>query len=365
VRAAVIRGPGQLAVEELDRPVPGPGEVLVRVAASGVCQSDLSVVEGRVPIPFPAVLGHEGSGVVEALGAGIADLEVGDHVVMSITPGCGLCFQCQNGSFGLCESVRSLDGTLTNGAVRLWKGGERINHYLFQSSFAEYVVITRWSAVKIRRDAPLDVAALLGCGVITGYGAVVRKARVGVGETVLVVGVGGVGLSVVMAAAVSGAATIICVDSKPAACELAMKMGGTHSVVVGSDTDLVGEVMRVTGRGVDYAFDAVGSSKTAGTAFGCLRAGGELVVIGLSGHEASCSVPLYSLIKERRVTGTTNGSIRPQVDIPAALDLFMDGKLPIGQLVQRRYRLEDIGAALSDLKTGVGRGVIVLNEQAV
>jgi Zn-dependent alcohol dehydrogenase len=359
VKAAVVRGPGRLKIEEIDRPTPGPGEVLVRTAATGVCQSDMSIVEGRVPIPFPAVLGHEGAGVIEALGPGVDDLEIGDHVVMSITPGCGLCFQCQNGSFSLCETVRSLDGTLTNGAVRLSKGSEQIHHFLFQSSFAEHVVVTRWSAVKIRQDAPLECAALLSCGVITGYGAVVRKARVGVGETVLVVGGGGVGLSVVMASAASGARTVICVDTKPEACQLAMKLGATHTIIVGADTDVAAETMRITGRGVDHAFDVVGSTQTAATAFASLRAGGELVMIGMHGHDATCNVPVYGLIKERRVTGTSNGSIRPQVDIPVALDLFMEGKFPIDQLIQRRYELDDIQSALDDLKTGVGRGVVL------
>jgi Zn-dependent alcohol dehydrogenase len=362
MRAAVVRKPGTIEIEQIDRPRPGPGEVLVKVVATGVCRSDLSAFLGKVPVPLPVVLGHEGAGIVEELGAGVDDLEPGDHVVMSITPGCGMCFQCQSGSFGLCERAagRSIGGVLANGAIRISKGDEQLHHFLFQSSFAEYAVIARWSAVKIDSDLSLEVASLVACGVITAYGAVARKAKVGLGESVLVIGAGGVGLSVIMTAAASGASPIICADTKPEACALAMELGATHTVVVGPDVDLPSIVMDLTGHGVDHAFDVVGTSPTITTAFNCLRAGGQAVAIGLSETTAVGSISLQGLIAERRLTGTTNGSIRPQVDIPAVLRLYREGRFPLDHLITRRYSLEGVGDALGDLEGGTGRGMIFL-----
>jgi Zn-dependent alcohol dehydrogenase len=362
MRAAVVRQPGSIEIEEIDRPQPGPGEVLVKVAASGVCRSDLSAFLGKVTVPLPIVLGHEGAGVVEEVGEGVDDLEPGDHVVMSITPGCGMCFQCQNGSFGLCEPAtgRSTGGVLANGAIRLSKGNERLHHFLLQSSFADYAVIARWSAVKIPSDISLEVASLVACGAITGYGAVTRKGLVRSGESVLVIGGGGVGLSVIMTAAAVGANPIICADTNPAASTLAVELGATDTILVGPDVDLPSIVMGITGRGADHAFDVVGTSSTITTAFNCLRAGGQAVAIGFSGPTAEGSIPVAGLVREKRLTGTTNGSIRPHVDIPAVLRLHQAGKFPLDRLITRRYPLENVADALADIDGGTGRGLIIL-----
>jgi len=197
MRAAVLRGPRSQQLEELDLPEPEAGEVRVRLVASGLCRSDLHAYEGHVPVPLPAVLGHEGAGLIDKVGANVTDLAVGDHVVMTITPGCGTCFQCQLGAFGLCEvgAPHFLDGGLIHGQRRLSQAGQPISHYLMQSSFAEYAVVERWNAVKIDKSIPLEIACLAACGLSTGFGAAINRAEIRPGEAVLVVGVGGVGLS--------------------------------------------------------------------------------------------------------------------------------------------------------------------------
>ena len=344
MKAAVVREPGKIGVEAVDRPEPGPDQVLVKVHAAGVCHTDLTALRGLVPLPLPLVLGHEGAGVVEALGSGVTGLEAGDHVVLSITYGCGRCRQCQKGAYGLCEvgAPVALGGVLPDGASRLAKDGERLHHFLFQSSFA-----------------PLDVVCLLGCGAITGYGAVIRRAKVAPGDSVLIIGAGGVGLAAVMAARLAGANPIIVSDVNDDALALAREVGATHTVNVSTGKTAVGEAQRLTGSGVDFAFDAVGTSATIDEAFQSLCNGGEAVAIGLADFAATASVPVFNLIYEKRLTGTNNGSIRPHVDSPAAVDLFMDGRLPLDRLITRRYDLDQVDTALADMDGGSGRGVIV------
>lgn len=362
MRAAVVREPGKVAVEAVDRPEPGPDQVLVKVAAAGVCHTDLTALRGLVPLPLPVVLGHEGAGVVEAVGCGVTGLEAGDHVILSITYGCSRCRQCQRGSYGLCEvgAPVALGGVLPDGKSRLAKDGERLHHFLFQSSFAEYAVVPAACAVKIRKDAPLDVVCLLGCGASTGYGAVIRRARVAPGESVLIIGAGGVGLAAVMASRLAGAHPVIVSDLNDDALALARELGATHTVNVSAGKSAVGEAQRLTGSGVDFAFDTVGTSATLEEAYHSLCNGGEAVAIGLADLAATAAIPLFSLIYEKRLTGTNNGSIRPHLDIPAAVDLYMEGRLPLDRLVTRRYDLDQVDTALTDMENGCGRGVIVL-----
>jgi Zn-dependent alcohol dehydrogenase len=360
MRAAVLREVGAISLEDLDLPQPGQGELRVKVRAVGVCRSDLSVYRGTVPAPLPIVLGHEGAGVIDAVGGGVHDLALGDHVVMTITPGCGTCPQCQLGAFALCEggSPHMLDGKLARGQQRLHKGSEVINHFILQSSFAEYAVIDRWAAVKIPDDVPFDIACLTACGVTTGFGAVVNRAATAVGESVLVIGAGGVGLAAVLGSVTCGAGRIIVADKSVAALELARDLGATDVVVVDDTTDLVAETQARTGRGVDVAIDAVGTAGTVADAFNSLRKGGRAVVIGVADASAMVSIPLYSLIDERVLTGSTNGSIRPHVDIPRILDLYRSGRLALDKLVTRRYRLDDLERAFAELGVQPGRAVI-------
>ena len=361
MKAAVVREYGTVEVEDIDVPEPGPRDVLVRVQASGICRSDITALKGAVPVPLPLVLGHEGAGVVERVGTAVTSVEPGDHVVMTITNGCGLCFQCQRGARGLCElnAPRGLAGTMGDGSVKLSKAGEPVHHYLFQSSLAEYAVISETCAVNIRRDVPFETAALLACGFSTGYGAVTRKAQLGPGENALVIGLGGVGLAVVMSARTAGASTVIGVDRSEAACALARELGATHTIVGAPDTDLAAEVRSLVARGVDHAFDVVGTSETINAAFNSLRNGGQAVAIGLADLGAAATVPVFSLIYEKTLTGVTNGSIRPHLDIPAALDLHMNGQLPIDGLITRRYKIDDISTALHELGSGGGRSVVL------
>jgi Zn-dependent alcohol dehydrogenase len=360
MKAAVVRDVGKVQVEEIDQPLFGDNHVLVRLAATGLCHTDITVLNGLYPVPMPVVLGHEGAGVVEAVGDSVSGIGPGDHVVLSITDGCGRCFQCQNGALGLCEeaSPRALGGALADGSVLLRKGDEQIHHFLFQSSFAEYAIVSASSAIPIRKDISLEVASLLGCGVSTGYGAVVRRAMVRPGETVLVIGLGGVGLAVVMAARAAGAGTIVAADLSPAACDLAGSVGATHVVHAGDDVDLASEVHSVVPRGVDHAFDAVGNATTIAQSIASVRFGGQAIAIGLNDLSAVASVSLFELIYEKRLTGTYNGSIRPHIDIPAALELYAGGRLPIDRLITRRYSLDEIGTALDEFGSFAGRAVI-------
>jgi Zn-dependent alcohol dehydrogenase len=360
MRAAVLRAPRSQQIEELDLPEPEAGEVRVRLVASGLCRSDLHAYEGHVPVPLPAVLGHEGAGVIDKVGANVSDLTVGDHVVMTITPGCGTCFQCQLGAFGLCEvgAPHFLDGGLIHGQRRLSQSGEPINHYLMQSSFAEYAVVERWNAVKIDESIPLEIACLAACGLSTGFGAAINRAQVRPGETVLVVGVGGVGLSAAIGAAASGAARVIVADPNPAACALALELGATDAIELTAASDLVAEVHQLVPRGVDASVDAVGTPATVLSAFNALRHGGRLVILGVADATSMVSVPLYSFIQQKVITGSTNGSIRPQVDIPRILERYTSGRLPLGKLITSRYPLDEINTAFAEIGQRPGRAVI-------
>jgi Zn-dependent alcohol dehydrogenase len=360
MRAAVLRAPGSQQIEELDLPEPEAGEVRVRLAASGLCRSDLHAYQGRVPVPLPAVLGHEGAGVIDKVGANVTDLGVGDHVVMTITPGCGTCVQCQLGAFGLCEvgAPHFLDGGLIHGQRRLSKAGEPINHYLMQSSFAEYAVVERWNAVKIDKSIPLEIACLAACGLSTGFGAAINRAQITVGEAALVVGVGGVGLAAAIGAASAGAARVIAADTNPAACALALELGATDAIELTPDDDLVSEVHKLVPRGVDASIDAVGTPATVLAAFSALRYGGRLVILGVADSTSMVQVPLYSFIQQKIITGSTNGSIRPHVDIPRILERYTSGRLPLEKLITSSYSLDQINPAFGEIGTRPGRAVI-------
>jgi Zn-dependent alcohol dehydrogenase len=360
VRAAVLREIGSVAIEDIDRPVPKPGEVLVKLAATGICHTDKTMVNGGIPAALPLVLGHEGAGVVEEVGPGVDSVRVGDHVVLSIVVSCGNCYQCALGNLSICEvgSVMSPGGLMLDGTTRLSKGDEELYSLLCQSSLAEYAVVSAQSAVPIRRDVPLTVASLLACGAGTGYGAAVRRAQVSVGASVVVVGCGGVGLAAIMGARVRGATTIIAVDPNPVARELAEKVGATHSLDPTRDR-VLREVNAVTERGADYAFDAVGRKGTVELAFQCVRPGGEVVAIGIDDATNEVEVDLYSLLMQKRLTGTFAGSLIPRIDIPAALDLYADGRLPLDVLVSETYGIEDVPRLLDpEFTLPPGRAVV-------
>jgi len=361
MRALVMRGEHDIRVEELDTPEPGPDEIRVQMVASGVCHTDATVLNGKMPVPTPIVLGHEGAGIVDKVGQNVTGFSIGDHVVASIVIGCGSCPQCARGSRELCPTTMqcAFGGTMLDGSRRLSRNGEEVNSFFCQSSFAEYAVVPANAAMRVRKDAPVETVALLGCGVMTGIGAVTRRAKVGPGSSVVVIGVGGVGLSSMMGAKAAGACPIIAVDLVDEKLEFAKQFGATHAINSTSQ-DVAAEVLDITGWGADYAFDAVGAKGTLEMAFAAVRAGGEVVAIGLADVTATVTVDIFSLLMQKRLTGTFGGSINPQVDIPATVDSFMQGALPLDRLVSKKYALDEAYAAFSDMAAGrIARGIIV------
>jgi len=356
VRAAVFNGPGQpVRVTEVELAPPRAGEVEVAVAAAGVCHSDLHIVRGDWPHPTPVVLGHEGSGVVAAVGPGVTALSPGDHVVLSWVPACGRCRYCRLGRPAQCQlaaEVIAPGGVLYDGTSRLRIGGEPAYHYLGVSSFAERVVVPETGAIRVRQDAPLELAALAGCAVATGVGAVRNTAAVQPGATVAIIGCGGVGLSCVQGARLAGAARIVAVDVVADKLAVARRLGATDAVhadgrpVVAALRDLVPE-------GLDYVFDAIGKIETTEQAIAALGLGGSAVLVGLppSGRQARFD-PLALAEADQRILGCNYGSITPQRDIPLMVDLVMSADLDLESMVSARRPLAEAADALADLSTG-------------
>ncbi len=365
MRAAVLRAVNEpLAIEDLDLARPGPQEVTIRLAASGVCHSDWNLVSGVTQNPFPVVLGHEGAGVVEQLGEGVTTVSVGDHVVLSWLPSCGRCFYCSQGRPVLCEwsTPAMLAGTMPDGTTRLASNGHAVYHFSFLSTFAERCVVPEASCVPIREDAPLSVAALVGCAVMTGVGAVVNRARVEPGSSVAVFGAGGVGLSAILGARLAGAGAIVAVDPVPFKRELAVELGATHTLDPEAG-DVASEIRGLAGgRGADYAFDTSGAPGLVATAYDSVRPGGTVVAVGIPPEDAEARIPAPRLPREEKVvTGSLYGSCRPHVDMPLVLDLYMAGRLDLDRLVTRTYGLDEVNEAFAAMNAGeVARGVIEL-----
>src|SRR3990172_8130081 len=354
-----------LVVEEVTLDAPKTGEVLVRIAAGGVCHSDLSVIDGTLPLPTPIVLGHEGAGVVETVGPGVTSLKAGDHVVLSWRPGRIRCPFCPRGHPYLCAlaSRMSLSGAMLDGTRRLRRGADEIFHMTQTSSMAEYAVVPETGAIVIDPDIPLDKAALVGCAVTTGVGAVFNTARVEAGASVAVFGCGGVGLSVVQGARIAGADPIIAVDLLDSKLEAAKRLGATHAVNAKSG-DAAARIRDLTGgQGADYAFEATGNPDVVGQAYDSVRRGGKVVVIGVANMMAQISVPHLTLVlQEKAVLGSCYGSARPQLDMPRLLKLYKAGRLKLDEMVTRTYKLSEVNRAFDDLRNGVNlRGVLVFS----
>jgi S-(hydroxymethyl)glutathione dehydrogenase/alcohol dehydrogenase len=361
MKAAVFYQPKQpLSVEELDLQEPKAEEVLVRVAAAGVCHSDLHFVDGLLPHPVPAVLGHEGAGVVEAVGEGVTYVQPGDHVILCFTPSCGECVYCVAGRPNLCiEGGRAAArGTLMDGTTRLSKNGRPVYHMAATACFAERTVVPEGGVVKIREDIPLDRAALISCGVMTGVGAAILTARVEVGSSVAVIGCGGVGLNVIQGAAIAGAARIIAVDILDSKLEKAAQFGATDGVNAAKE-DPVAAIRRISPGGVDYAFEVIGRAETMRQAYDAARRGGMAVVVGLGPANVDVPIPASSFVQEKVLKGSSFGSARPRIDMPKLVDLYRAGKLKLDELISRRYPLERINEAMEVLRGGdVARSVI-------
>ncbi len=354
-QAAVLREPG-LPVEILDVELGSPhdGEILVRIAACGVCASDLHVVDGDIPEPLPLVLGHEASGVVAETGGGVVRAKPGDHVVLALVPSCGECEACRAGRPNFCEQGERMaaTGTLADGTSRLSSRGETLHHFNSVSAFAEYAVVPESVAVPIRDDVPLDVAALVGCAALTGWGAVTRTAAVEPGSSVAVWGCGGVGLAVVQAARLAGAAPIVAIDVRAEKLELAERLGATATVTARASADTARRVRHATGGGVDYAFEAIGREETIREAWEAVRPGGTAVVVGLPPKGSTVTIDTWGFINEKTIKGCFLGSARIEEDIPRLVDLYAEGKLLLDELVTARISLSDLPAAFERLRSG-------------
>jgi NDMA-dependent alcohol dehydrogenase len=364
VRAAVLREVnGLLTVEDVELAEPGAGEVEVRLAAAGVCHSDWNVISGATTNPLPVVLGHEGAGVVVAVGSGVETVAEGDHVVLSWLPACGQCFYCAQGRHVLCDVAMAdmFRGTLPGGALRLSQNGCPLYHYSYLSAFAERCIVPEGCCVRIRDDAPFDVAALVGCAVMTGYGAAVNRARVEPGSVVAVFGAGGVGLSAVMGARLAGAGAVVAVDPVEFKRKTALELGATHALDPASEDVLASLQALTDGRGADVALDTAGVPGVVAQAYGAVRRGGTVVAVGLPAEGLTADLPAADIPREEKiVTGSFYGSCDPQVDMPRVLDLYMDGQLPLDRLVTRTYPLEEINEAFAAMSSGeVARAVIV------
>jgi alcohol dehydrogenase len=343
-----------LSWQELDLQEPGEGEVLVKIRAAGLCHSDLSVMNGTRPRPTPMALGHEAAATVEKLGPGVTDLEPGDHVVMVFVPSCGHCPACSEGRPALCEpgNAHNKEGTLLSGARRLSRGGEPVHHHLGVSCFAEYAVCSRWSLVKIDREVPFEHAALFGCAVLTGVGAAVNTANVRPGQSVAVVGLGGVGLAALLGARAAGAEQIVAVDLLPEKLELARRLGATDTVLAGRD-ETAEEVRAATRGGVHAAIETAGVVRAVELAFAITRIGGTTVTAGLSHPDTRISVhPVTLVAEERTLKGSYVGSCIPVRDVDRYVRLYKAGQLPVDQLLTDTLRPQDLNAAFDKLDAG-------------
>ncbi len=363
VTGAVLRAMGlpkpyaesrPLELVELELEGPGRGEILVRVRAAGLCHSDLSVIDGSRPRVMPMVLGHEAAGEVVEVGPGIGALAPGDHVVLAFVPSCGTCVPCHAGRAALCEpgAAANVAGALLSGARRWRDGaGNELHHHMGVSAFADHVVVSERSAVRVDPRLPFETAAMFGCAVLTGVGAVMHAARVGLGDSVAVFGLGGVGLAALLGAREAGAGVVIGVDIVPAKLEHAHALGATH--VVPGGPDAVEAVREATGGGATYVIETAGSAGVLAQAYAATRRGGTTVTVGLPHPEQMLSIPAVSLVvEEKTLRGSYLGSSVPARDIPALVALHQAGRLPVDRLITHRLTPEELNEGFDRLAGG-------------
>ena len=360
MKAAVFRAVNEpMAVEEIAIDKPGPREVLVRTAAAGVCHSDMHFFNGTYPGQTPCVLGHESAGVVEEVGSAVRYVRPGDHVITCLSVFCGHCEYCLTGHMSLCQEPEVRRGA--EDAPRLSKDGAGLTQFANLGSFAEKMLVHEHSVAKIRDDIPLDRAALIGCAVTTGVGAVIHTAAVEPGATVAVIGCGGVGLSCVNGAAIAGASRVVAVDTVAAKLQLAGNFGATD-MVNASDGDAVQQVRDLTGGGVHYSFEAIGLKATAEQAFRMLRPGGTATVIGMIPPGEMVQLHGPDFLAEKKIQGSMMGSNRFRVDMPRFVDFYLQGRLHLDEMISKRIGLGDVTDALLALNTGeMARSVIVFD----
>ena len=357
IRAAVAFEAGRpLQIEEIDLAGPREGECLVRLAATGVCHTDAYTLSGSDPEGlFPAVLGHEGAGVIEEVGPGVRDLAAGDHVIPLYTAECRECKFCLSGKTNLCGRVRETQGRglMPDGTSRLSHNGKMLHHYMGTSTFAEYTIVPEVSLAKIRKDAPLDKVCLLGCGVTTGIGAVLNTAKVTPGSTVAIFGLGGVGLSAIQGAVMAGADRIIGIDTNPKKFELAGQLGATEFFDPTEVDDLEAAIIEATDGGVDYSFECIGNVELMGTALRCTHKGwGQAIIVGVAGAGQEIHARPFLLVTGRSWRGTAFGGVRGRTQLPGFVDRYMSGRIKIDELISATRPLDEINEAFDAMHEG-------------
>ena len=361
IKAAILYEVGKpLKVEQVTLDEPQEHEILVKLVACGTCHSDLHFMKGDMPVPTPVVVGHEGAGIVEKVGPGVTTFKPGDRVVLMVSFSCGKCRFCVEGRPTRCvENLPIMSmATLPGGGKRLRKGDQELYHLFGLACFAEYAVVHERSAVKVREDAPLDVVCLLGCGTSTGIGAAINTTRMKAGESIVIYGCGGVGLSAIMGAKLAGAGIIIAVDKLEYKLKMAKELGADH-VINASQEDPKAKVMELTGGGADYALECIGNVDVMAQAFGSIHSGGKCVIVGMAPLVSMFTVAPYEFLLGKTVTGTVQGDIIAPIDVPRYVDLFMAGKLPLNKLVTKTYKLDQVNEAFEALEKGqVLRSVI-------
>jgi Zn-dependent alcohol dehydrogenase len=366
IRAAVVRQTNQLDIEEVTLDAPKAHEVLVRMQAAGVCHSDLHTLRGELRAQPPLVLGHEGAGVVEAVGSAVSRVKPGDRVLVNWLPACNQCQTCLRGQPNLCERLpgTTLVALLPDGTTRLKTlDGVMLKHYLSAATMAEYAVIDETSAIPIPADVPFEVGALIGCAVMTGAGAVINTAGAEPGTSAAVIGCGGVGLSAIIGCKLAGCNPIIAVDVFESKLEFARTFGATHTIN-GRESDAVDALRALTRLGPDYVFDSVGAAATISQALKAVRPGGTATIMGMHALKEDVPIPAGPLIAQnQRLLGSFFGSAKPQIDLPRLVELYRAGRLPVDKLITKRYGLDELPQAFHDMESGaVARGVIVFDQ---
>jgi len=357
-KAAVAWGPGEpLKMEEVDVELPKKGEVLVRIVATGVCHTDAFTLSGDDPEGvFPSILGHEGGGIVEMVGEGVTSVEVGDHVIPLYTAECGECKFCKSGKTNLCQAVRETQGKglMPDGTSRFSKNGEPIYHYMGCSTFSEYTVLPEISLAKVNKSAPLDEVCLLGCGVTTGMGAVLKTAKVQEGDTVAIFGLGGIGLSAIIGARMAGAGRIICIDINESKFDLAKQLGATDLVNPKNfDKPIQEVIVEMTDGGVDYSFECIGNVNVMRSALECCHKGwGESVIIGVAGAGQEISTRPFQLVTGRVWRGSAFGGVKGRSELPGIVEQYLNGDFGLQEFITHTMGLGDINNAFDLMHKG-------------
>lgn len=359
MKAVVVDALNEFSVQEVQLDSPKAGEVRVKMVATGVCRSDWSVISGTIPMPLPAVIGHEGAGIITELGEGVDKFALGDHVVLSFIPECGECFYCKNGQAYLCASKNNAAGGMLDGTTRVHRGDEDIMVMTQLGCMAEECIAPAISCVKIDDEIPLNSAALIGCGVMTGVGAALNAANVKPGTTAVVFGCGGIGLSTIQGARIAGAENVVAVDTLPAKLDMAKTFGATHGCLLEDANEFILELTE--GRGADYCFEAVGNTALMQLAEASTRPGGVCTVIGVGKMDEQFVLSPFMLpLSAKRIQGTMYGNCNPSTDFPKLFDYYKSGELDLDGMITKTYTIDEAPQAFADLTSGANaRGVII------